>query len=115
MAARYQILVCDGPSCGVAHESVRLKARLEQVLGGRPDLAARVSVCDFTCFGRCDDGPNLFVRTLADGEDPQAEPDYDVLETERGFYPGNDEESVIRILLTHCGEDRIVEDLVDEY
>lgn len=112
---RYRLRVCDGPSCGVTHESERLVARLEAAIAGDPDLAARVGVCNYTCYGRCDDGPNMFVHELQPGDDPDDEPDSDVLETQRGFYPGMNDETILRILHEHCGKGRVVEDLVDDY
>ncbi len=113
--ARYQIHVCDGPSCGVTHGSEALVESLEQVIEGDDALRGRVGVRCYTCFGRCDDGPNLFVQTLAEGEDGEEEPEPEVLETQRGFYPGMDATKVLRVLREHCGQDRVVDDLVDEY
>src|SRR5690606_8245199 len=85
---RFSIWVCDGPSCGITHESERLVAKLQARIDGDDDLSARVSVHAYTCYGRCDDGPNMFVHAVTPEEDPEDEPDPDVLETERGFYPG---------------------------
>jgi (2Fe-2S) ferredoxin len=113
--ARFQIHVCDGPSCGVTHGSEVLVERLEAAIAADPDLRERVGVSCYTCYGRCEDGPNLFVQTLAPGQSGADEPEPEVLETERGFYPGMDEDKVLRILREHCGQGRVVEDLVDEY
>lgn len=112
---RYVLRVCDGPSCGVTHESERLVERLEAAIADDPDLSRRVSVCNYTCYGRCDDGPNLFVHELRPGEDPDEDPDDDVLETQRGFYPGMDEQKIIRVLHEHCGQGKVVDDLIDDY
>ncbi|MCX4245642.1 (2Fe-2S) ferredoxin domain-containing protein [Paraliomyxa miuraensis] len=113
--ARYQIHVCDGPSCGVTHGSEALVERLAAAIAEDSDLRGRVGVRCYTCFGRCDDGPNLFVQTLAEGEDGDDEPEPEVLETQRGFYPGMDEAKVLQVLRQHCGRGRVVEALVDEY
>jgi (2Fe-2S) ferredoxin len=113
--ARYQIHVCDGPSWGVTHGSEVLVERLAAAIGGDSGLRGRVGVRCYTCYGRCDDGPNMFVQTLADGEDGDEEPAPAVLETQRGFYPGMDEAKVLRVLQEHCGQGRVVEELVDEY
>lgn len=113
--ARYQIHVCDGPSCGVTHGSEALVERLQAAIADDPGLRGRVGVRCYTCYGRCDDGPNLFVQTLAEGEDGDDEPENEVLETQRGFYPGMNEAKALRVLHEHCGQDRVVEDLVDEY
>jgi len=113
--ARFQIHVCDGPSCGVTHGSEELVERLEAAIAEDPTLADRVGVSCYTCYGRCEDGPNLFVQTLAEGEEPGGEPEIEVIEAQRGFYPGMDETKVLRVLREHCGQGRVVEDLVDEY
>lgn len=99
----------------MTHDSQRLLDLLGRTLAATPRLAERVCVRSYTCFGRCDDGPNLFVETLGPGADPDVDPDLDVLEQQRGFYPGMDEAKVLRVLEEHCGADTVVEDLVDLY
>lgn len=113
--ARYQIHVCDGPSCGPTHGSEALVERLAAAIAADPDLRARVGVRCYTCYGRCDDGPNMFVQTLAEGQDGDEEPEPEVLEAQRGFYSHMDEAKVLRVLREHCGRDRVVEDLVGDY
>jgi (2Fe-2S) ferredoxin len=113
--ARYQILVCDGPSCGVTHESEVLVALLKERVGAAPGLRGRVYVAPYNCFGRCSEGPNLFVRRLAAGEAPLAEPGLAALERERGFYPGVDAAKCEAIVREHCGEGRAIEAWVDDY
>jgi (2Fe-2S) ferredoxin len=93
----------------------RLVKRLRTGIDGDGDLRVRVFVRDYICYGRCEDGPNLFVHALAEGEDPDQEPPLEVLETRRGFYPGMDEQKVVRVLEAHCGRGRVLEDLVDDY
>jgi NADH:ubiquinone oxidoreductase subunit E len=112
---KFSIWVCDGPSCGITHESERLVELLERRIGSDADLSSRVSVHNYTCYGRCDDGPNMFVHAVADGEDEDEEPDPDVLDTERGFYPGMNEEKIIRVLEQHCGKGVVLDELVDDY
>lgn len=112
---RYQIHVCDGPSCGVTHGSEELVERLQAAIADAPDLRGRVGVGCYTCYGRCEDGPNMFVETLAEGQDGDEEPEQEVLETQRGFYPGMDEAKVLRVLQEHCGQGQVVADLVDDY
>lgn len=114
-ARTFRIWVCDGPSCGITHESERLVARLQKAIGDDADLSRRVAVHAYTCYGRCDDGPNMFVHAVEDGEDPDEEPEPEVLETERGFYPGMDEDKILRVLNEHCGCGLVVDDLVDDY
>ncbi|MEZ4451684.1 MAG: hypothetical protein R3B09_19615 [Nannocystaceae bacterium] len=112
---RFQILVCDGPSCGVTFESELLKALLVREVDADADLKARVHVVDYNCFGRCSESPNVFVRELAPGDDPRAEPDPNALSSQRGFYPGMDEPRCRRVLAEHCGEGRPVAEWVDDY
>ena len=114
-STRFQILVCDGPSCGVCHDSEALRDHIARRLDAEPQLQGRVFVTNLTCFGRCDDGPNTFVLQLDPGEDPHRDPDFGALETQRGFYPGMDETKIVRVLDKHCGADQVVEDLVEPY
>ena len=113
--AKYQVLICDGPSCGLTYESELLEEALARHLEGKPELQARVTLCRYTCFGRCEDGPNMFVHRLSEGEDPHEEPDPDVFESERGFYPGMDEPKVLRVVEQHVTTGAPVDDLVDDY
>ena len=112
---RFQLRICDGPSCGVTHESERLVEAVQAAIDGDADLKARVAVCSYTCYGRCDDGPNMFVHEIADEDERYEDPDDDVLSEQRGFYPGLTEEKLLRILRQHCGKGEVAEDLVDEY
>lgn len=113
--ARFQIHVCDGPSCGMTLGSEELVEVLRKAIDADPELEGRVGVGCYTCYGRCDDGPNLFVEELTEGREGDEYPEPEVLETQRGFYPGVDEAKVLRVLKEHCGLGRVVEELVDEY
>ena len=111
---RFQILICDGPSCGVTHDSDRLVDLVESARASDPELASKLEVARFTCFDHCDDGPNLFVRGLASGETP-GEPDSAVFCAQRGFYDHMDEARLGRVLEEHVKGGEPVEDLVGEY
>jgi len=113
--SRLQILVCDGPSCGVTHESEVLKELLVSRVNADPELQGRVHVVDYMCFGRCSEGPNMFVRKLGPQERAEAEPDATVFGAERGFYPGMDAAKCDRVLAQHCKGGVAVADLVDDY
>jgi len=97
------------------HESEQLVELARRTIDANPTLRGRVTVRNYTCFGRCDDGPNLFVEAIPPGEDPDRDPDDATLERERGFYPGNTEATIVRILESHCGRSVVVDDLVDDY
>jgi (2Fe-2S) ferredoxin len=97
------------------HDSEKLVELARRTIDADPALRGRVTVRNYTCFGRCDDGPNLFVEAIAPGEDPDRDVDGDVLERERGFYPGNTEVTIVRVLKVHCGTGEVVSDLVDDY
>jgi (2Fe-2S) ferredoxin len=97
------------------HGSERLVALAARTIDADPRLRAEVAIRSYTCFGRCDDGPNMFVQRLAADDDPDLDPDLDVLEQQRGFYPGLDEAKIVRIVELHCGRDEVVADLVDDY
>jgi (2Fe-2S) ferredoxin len=112
---RFQILVCDGPSCGVCHGSERLVEHIVARVGADAGLRDRVDVCNLTCFGRCDDGPNMLVRALAEGEEGSVEPAIERLEGVRGLYLGMTESKIDRMLDEHCGEDRAIAEWVETY
>ncbi len=99
----------------MSFDSDLLRDHLLRRIGADPDYARRVSIYDYGCFGRCGEGPNLFVRELADGEDPNGEPEVRQLLNQRGFYPGVDERVCDRVLDEHCGQGRPLDGLVDEY
>lgn len=109
---RFQILVCDGPSCGITHESEQLVTLLRRRIAGDEGLRARVCVVTFNCFGRCSEGPNMFVRPLAPGDKAEEEP-RDV--AGRGFYPGMTEEKAIAVLEQHAGAGTPVAEWVEDY
>ena len=99
----------------MTHESERLVELLQKEIDGDETLRSRVGVCNYTCYGRCDDGPNMFVHELDEDDDPDDDPDDDVISEQRGFYPGMDEAKVVRVLKQHCGQGEVVDDLVDDY
>ncbi|MFV8756452.1 hypothetical protein ACNOYE_38380 [Nannocystaceae bacterium ST9] len=111
---RFQILVCDGPSCGVCHGSEVLVEHIEARTRREPALAG-VEVCNLTCFGRCDDGPNMLVRELAEGEEGSLEPPVEKLEGIRGLYLGMSEAKIDRMLDEHCVGDRPIAEWVETY
>jgi len=112
---RFQILVCDGPSCGVCHGSEALVEHIQGRVAIHERLHGRVDVCNLTCFGRCDEGPNLLVRELAEGEDGTIEPDFERLLGVRGLYLGVDVEKLDRVIDEHCDGGAPIAGLVQTY
>jgi (2Fe-2S) ferredoxin len=112
---RFQILVCDGPSCGVCHGSEALVEHIEARVDASERLRGRVDVAILTCFGRCDEGPNMLVRELAEGEDGTSEPDFQVLLGVRGLYLGMDQAKVDRMLDEHCTTGQAIDEWVESY
>lgn len=114
-STRFQILVCDGPSCGVCHGSEVLRDHIARRLDAEPQFQGRVFVTNLTCFGRCDDGPNLLVRVLGSDQDGEQEPGIADIEGVRGLYLGNDANRIDRILDEHCATGQAIEDWVESY
>lgn len=112
---RFILRVCDGPSCGVTYESEQLIGHAQGVVDGDDDLKARVTVGPFTCFGRCDEGPNCFLQQAGPDDDADVEPEPEVFEEQRGFYPTMDEAKLTRVLTEHAKTGEPVDDLVDDY
>ncbi len=67
VAAAYKILVCRGPECGDKRDSRRLYETLQQALVDR-GCADRVELGWQSCFGRCTQGPNCYVKEVLPGE-----------------------------------------------
>ena len=111
----YQILICDGPSCGLCHDSAALKDAMLAQIKANPALATRVTVSDYACFGRCSDGPNMLVREVSPGASLKKEPDPTELSGVRGFYCDLDAKRCEKIVHEHCGSDQAVAVWVEEY
>jgi len=108
---KFHILICDGPSCGVTHDSDRLADFAEaEIQKGGLDVEVR----RFTCFDHCDEGPNLYVRKITPGE-KLADADGSLFASQRGFYEHMSEEKICRVLREHCTTGEPVEDLVTDY
>ena len=112
---RFQILVCDGPSCGLCLGSEELLDYIHERVARSESLRGRVHAINLTCFGRCDEGPNLLVRELREGEDGELEPEIEDIEGVLGLYLGNDTKKINRILDEHCTTGQPVDDYVETY
>ena len=111
---RYQVLFCDGPSCGGCYGSGDLKEEFLPLLT-RLGAGQRVSVIDYTCFGRCSDGPNLLVRELPPEQASDAEPSIDDIDGVLGFYSDLDSTKLERIAAEHCVKGVPIEGEAEEY
>jgi (2Fe-2S) ferredoxin len=80
-----------------------------------PSLSNRVVLRDYTCFGRCSEGPNLLVREIQTLEEGELEPSANDLYGVHGFYSDLDASRCARIVSEHCEQDRPIADWVDEY
>jgi (2Fe-2S) ferredoxin len=74
-----------------------------------------VFVVDFTCFGYCDDGPNLLVRSLEDGENGEDEPAAGAIGDTLGLYSGVDAERLDQVIDEHCRTGEPIKTLVRMY
>ena len=111
----FQILLCDGPSCGLCHDSASLKDQLEEVVASNDALTGRVAVRDYTCFGRCGEGPNMLVREVVDAKQLHVEPSVRELDGVEGFYTDLDEARCKKIMEEHCAAGKPVGDWVEVY
>ena len=66
--ARYEILVCSGPTCAGIRHADHVYRALERELAGRA-LHHAVRAGRRKCFGFCRRGPNVYVRSLAPMDD----------------------------------------------
>ena len=114
-ATRFQLLVCDGPDCGVCLDSAALLERARERIAASPSLRDRVYPVDFTCFGRCGEGPNVMVLPLADGADPEDEPDLDAMDGALGLYIGMNDARLDRVLDAHCETGEPIAEWAERY
>ena len=99
----------------MTYDSEQLKARFEAAVAADPDLEGRVGVVDFTCFGRCDEGPNCLVREAGEGEDLHREPGFRQLTGIEGLYVELDADRVDRVIKAHLKGGKALRDLVQTY
>jgi len=68
VSKKYQILVCKGPECGDKRRSIDLYDSFKAELP-RCSLDGNEAVVEqYSCFGRCQRGPNVLVREVKPGE-----------------------------------------------
>jgi (2Fe-2S) ferredoxin len=65
---KYQILVCKGPECGEKRGSIAIHGAFERELRACPLHGNEATLEQYSCFGRCQRGPNVLVREVKPGE-----------------------------------------------
>ena len=68
MPTKYQILVCRGPECGDKRHSADIFAALKDELRKVTPGGNEASLDLYSCFGRCQRGPNVLVREVRPNE-----------------------------------------------
>ena len=68
MPRKFQILVCRGPECGDKRHSADVHAALKHELQTVPLGGNEAQLDLYSCFGKCQRGPNVLVRELRPGE-----------------------------------------------
>jgi (2Fe-2S) ferredoxin len=68
VSKKYQILVCKGPECGDKRHSIDIFQEFKTELPRCPLDGNEVVVDQYSCFGRCQRGPNVLVREVKPGE-----------------------------------------------
>jgi (2Fe-2S) ferredoxin len=69
VAKRYTILVCRGPECSEKRHSADLRTELNAELE-RCQLTSGNTLDTFSCFGKCQKGPNVLVREMTATDNP---------------------------------------------
>lgn len=68
MAKKFQILVCRGPECGDRRHSADILRAFEREVKAVPLGGSEVDLGRYSCFGKCQRGPNVLVREVRPGE-----------------------------------------------
>jgi (2Fe-2S) ferredoxin len=114
--ARYEILVCRGPTCGGRRNSEAIVDAVRALVSSHR-LEARVTLGHQNCFGRCTRGPNALVRELVVG----GEPVFGLTSLARlraggraAFYAGLEPADARALIVEHVLGGAIVERLLDD-
>lgn len=106
MPRKYHILVCKGPECGERRRSIDVLLAFEQALKTCPIAPNEAVLEQYSCFGRCQKGPNVLVREMRPNENlrmillmPTAQPG-------AHLYHAVKPEEAPRIVKEHVAEDR---------
>jgi (2Fe-2S) ferredoxin len=67
---KYTILVCRGPECGDKRHSADVHAAFKRELASCPLGGNEVTLDLYSCFGKCQRGPNVLVREVLPTDNP---------------------------------------------
>ncbi|MDB4971177.1 MAG: hypothetical protein JWN44_6866 [Myxococcales bacterium] len=70
MPRKYTILVCRGPECGDKRHSADVHAAFKRDLPTTPLGGNEVVLDLYSCFGKCQRGPNVLVRENLPTDNP---------------------------------------------
>ncbi len=68
LVRRYQVLVCKGPECGDKRGGDSVHAAFVAALAACPLQGNSAEIDRYSCFGRCQKGPNVLIREMRTGE-----------------------------------------------
>ncbi len=68
MPTRFHVLVCKGPECGDKRDADSVYAAFVTALASCPLGANSAQIERYSCFGRCQKGPNVLIREVRPGE-----------------------------------------------
>lgn len=102
--SRWQLLVCEGPTCGGCKDSASLTQQLIEEKTTR-QAQLRLGVLPYLCLGRCRDGPNLIARRLQESEALERTPTIDKLEQDSTLYSHLSPSQLEKILDSHLLRD----------
>lgn len=110
----YQVVVCEGPTCGGCHDSPALTDELTGLVQVR-GLRSRARVFSSLCLGRCGQGPNLVVRQLDGDERLAIEPTMYELEEGVTLYSDVQQPRLDELVTKHLQQDQPVPGWAEPY
>jgi (2Fe-2S) ferredoxin len=110
---RYQILVCKGPECGDKRHSIDIFHAFERELKSCPLDGSEVTVAQYSCFGRCQKGPNVLVREQRPNENQRLLLLMPTAGAGACLYNGVKPDDARRILDEHVGRGHPIKELMN--
>ena len=115
MGRRYKIMICRGPECGDRRGSQALHEVFRSALEAH-GARERTELVWQSCFGRCSQGPNVFVREIVPEPAGALGTGFATLPGPRGvtaLYNRIDAARVERVVAEHVGEGRVVREFIE--